>query len=1103
VAIESNPFEYRTDYTFAGEILAAANNAMASLEASANSYFDNTGGGGVDYGGAQQGIEVTGRGVTIRPDSEAITQKRDDGTTTITTVNADGSRTVVLLDETGRIFDTQRHTYEVTADGSFVLTVVSDDGTTGRATFIRGSDGGGTPIIRNNEHGGIYATALNADGSRTVVLLDETGKILDRQRHAYEVTADGSFVLTVVSDDGTTGRATFIRGSDGGGTPIVEQDEFGYLTVTSYQPDGSRTMVQLNETGRIINRQHITFEYTADGKYIETVVDSHGGGGTLTITPGSEGWYDEAYNSGATNGTNTDRWKALHGIGGVWDAWEHQLDWDLYGATRYLSNAPDAQTLADSKWSGWKENGGTIDRNSLNFSGSITLNGFQKALQVKAAGIGHDVLLGGAGVDMFYAGAGNDTICGGVDSDLLSGEDGNDVVNGDEGNDVLHGGHGDDLINGGVGDDYIDDAIAGATDGATVFGNDTLNGGDGNDIVVGRLGNDLIDGGTGRDVLDGGDGDDTIYGGDGNDHINGRNGNDSLSGGAGVDIVNGHSGNDQLDGGESSDILSGGLGDDILQGGMGDDRLYGNEGHDTLLGGDGNDYLNGGAGVGSDSLHGGAGVDTVDYSGSDAGIIVNLAVGIGTGGAAQGDVLRDVENVAGSAHDDSISVGNQDGARFNVFDYLFKNPDVKAHIEANGLDRAWAYEHWLTWGRFEGRAGGWPGQSRAAGADWGTAFDLAGYLAANKDLRDYKSAHNLSDAWAYEHWIANGRHEGRGGALKASGAVIDAGAGNDVVQGGAYSDVLNGGAGHDTLVGHQGHDVLLGGDGHDVLRGGDGYDQIFGGAGDDVIDDAITTNAVYGNDSFDGGAGNDRLYGRLGHDTLVGGAGEDLLDGGEGSDLVDGGVGHDTLIGWTGNDTLQGGDGNDWLNGGADQDWLYGGANEDQLHGEAGNDGLYGQDGHDLLWGAGGNDYLSGGGHNDTLSGGDNEDTLDGGAGDDELYGDDGYDVLQGGAGNDVLYGGAHGDMFVFHAGGGSDVIKDFGAGDVIRLSGVTYSYSDFWGSHNKPVDQGYWTFDWGWKFVVTGTQITADDGRQILVAGISASQLKGGLVNGAWEWHL
>ena len=68
-------------------------------------------------------------------------------------------------------------------------------------------------------------------------------------------------------------------------------------------------------------------------------------------------------------------------------------------------------------------------------------------------------------------------------------------------------------------------------------------------------------------------------------------------------------------------------------------------------------------------------------------------------------------------------------------------------------------------------------------------------------------------------------------------------------------------------------------------------------------------------------------------------------------------------------------------------------------------------------------------------------------------------------------------------------MIKDFGAGDVIRLSGITYS--GYMGTYNKPVTTS------------AGTVITTLDGRTITLEGIRAEQLKGGIVNGSWEWHL
>ena len=72
-----------------------------------------------------------------------------------------------------------------------------------------------------------------------------------------------------------------------------------------------------------------------------------------------------------------------------------------------------------------------------------------------------------------------------------------------------------------------------------------------------------------------------------------------------------------------------------------------------MIGGTGNDTLSGGAGA--DSLIGGAGLDTADYSTSAAGVIVNLATGIGTGGDAQGDALSEIETVIGSAFNDALT----------------------------------------------------------------------------------------------------------------------------------------------------------------------------------------------------------------------------------------------------------------------------------------------------------------------------------------------------------------------------------------------------------------------------------------------------------------
>jgi len=362
----------------------------------------------------------------------------------------------------------------------------------------------------------------------------------------------------------------------------------------------------------------------------------------------------------------------------------------------------------------------------------------------------------------------------------------------------------------------------------------------------------------------------------------------------------------------------------------GDDAISGGAGFDILGGGDGNDTLAGGAG--SDLLFGGSGTDTVSYAGSTSGITVNLSTGSGTSGDAAGDRLFDIENVVGSGFGDVINVGNASMAGFDVLDYYAKNHDVRDYAAAHGLGYAWAFEHWVANGRFEGRAGGWDGVSQAAGADWGSVFSVVKYLQANPDILAYKIAHNLSDQWVYEHWRDGGRHEGRAGALDVSGAAIDAGAGSDLVMGGLYSDYVTGNTGNDTISGYAGDDVLLGGAGRDSINGGDGRDQIFGGRDDDFLSGAD------GDDSVEGGDGNDQVYGNAGHDLLRGNAGNDHIDGGEGAgfDTLEGGEGQDNMMGWDGSDVLRGEWGDDTLYGGNGNDVLAGGQGRDVLTGGAG-----------------------------------------------------------------------------------------------------------------------------------------------------------------------
>ncbi|MEI9900643.1 MAG: calcium-binding protein [Hyphomicrobium sp.] len=120
----------------------------------------------------------------------------------------------------------------------------------------------------------------------------------------------------------------------------------------------------------------------------------------------------------------------------------------------------------------------------------------------------------------------------------------------------------------------------------------------------------------------------------------------------GSNTVAGGGGHDRLFGRGGDDILAGGDGNDGLYGDGGQDFLFGDAGNDLLWGGSGDDLLEGGAGA--DTLDGAEGEDTASYAGSKDGVVVNLATGIGSGGDAWGDTLTGIENLIGSARDDTL-----------------------------------------------------------------------------------------------------------------------------------------------------------------------------------------------------------------------------------------------------------------------------------------------------------------------------------------------------------------------------------------------------------------------------------------------------------------
>ncbi|MBC7985230.1 MAG: FG-GAP repeat protein [Sphingomonadaceae bacterium] len=321
------------------------------------------------------------------------------------------------------------------------------------------------------------------------------------------------------------------------------------------------------------------------------------------------------------------------------------------------------------------------------------------------------------------------------------------------------------------------------------------------------------------------------------------------------------------------DTITGTNGPDSLDGGTGDDSLIGLDGDDTLRG-------MGGA----DALDGGSGGDWADYTGAPEKVVADLASPIENRGHALGDTYISIENVRGTALNDTLA---GDGGA-NILDGAERN-DI-----------------------LEGRAG--------ADMLFGRAGDDTLEGAGDNDLGDGEEGADVLDGGLGDDTMSGGIDNDR----------VSGGGGLDIVNGGDGEDSLLGDDGNDTVSGHLGADALFGGNGDDSLIGGNGGDTLAGGAGADILDGrgsidwadygdasgAVTADLKASSGNRGEGAGDiyldiENLRGSGSGDKLRGDNGGNVLDGNSGNDSLTGRDGHDTLVGGIGRDTLEGGSGAD------------------------------------------------------------------------------------------------------------------------------------------------------------------------------------------------
>ena len=247
-------------------------------------------------------------------------------------------------------------------------------------------------------------------------------------------------------------------------------------------------------------------------------------------------------------------------------------------------------------------------------------------------------------------------------------------------------------------------------------------------------------------------------------------------------------------------------------------------------------------------------------------------------------------------------------------------------------------------------------------------------------------------------------------------------------------DWLYGGAGNDELYGGAGNDRLYGGAGNDTMYGQAGRDVFYGGAGVDTVDYSkespfqLLVNLNLNIASGGTGSGDlfysienligsddriDRFIGTADDNYFQGLGGGDYFNGGDGDDVLDSGRDGDIVYGEGGNDTIIGGAGQDYLDGGAGVDTVVyrgssAGVTIDLANGEArGGDGdgpvqIVGRGTlikHDILVGF---ENATGSAFDDHIFGTNQRNVLSGGNGDDFLTGGGGKDLLEGGAGSDT-----------------------------------------------------------------------------------------------------